>query len=101
MKNPFYLVMVLALLLTGSGAVAHARPRAGEAPQELQAALAAMGGRRVVTAIHALRLQAVGHRNMLEQSLRPEGPWWQDYSQLDEIRDFDSNSERVAQQHRG
>jgi hypothetical protein len=38
---------------------------------------------------------------MLEQSLRPEGPWWQDYFQLDGIRDFTSHSERVSQSHRG
>jgi hypothetical protein len=97
------LVLLTTSLLAGSGAVASAQSRAVDvAPRrELAAALAAMGGRQVLTSVHALRFEAVGHRNMLEQSLRPEGPWWQDYFQLDEIRDFDSDSERVEQQHRG
>jgi hypothetical protein len=60
-----------------------------------------MGGRAVVASVHALRLAGVGHRNLLEQSLRSEGPWWQDYIQLDVIRDFATDSERVVQQHRG
>jgi hypothetical protein len=77
-----------------------ARPD-GSARRELALALSAMGGRKVLSSIHALRFQAVGHRNMLEQSLRPEGPWWQDYIQLDETRDFDHDSERVIPQHRG
>jgi hypothetical protein len=93
--------LLATLLLAGSGAVASAQSRAVEARRELAAAFAAMGGRHVLASVHALRFEAVGHRNMLEQSLRPEGPWWQDYFQLDEVRDFDSDSERVAQQHRG
>jgi hypothetical protein len=90
-----------AVLVAGSGPAAHARPGAEDASRELAAAFVAMGGKDVVSSVHALRLQAVGHRNMLEQSLRPEGPWWQDYMELDVIRDFDSDSERVTQQHRG
>ncbi|MGH8201013.1 MAG: hypothetical protein ACREVO_11755 [Steroidobacteraceae bacterium] len=101
MRDPIALVILVAVLVAGSAATAHERPRAGDAPGELAAALAAMGGGQVLASVHALRFEAVGHRNMLEQSLRPEGPWWQDYMQLDEIRDFDSDSERVVQQHRG
>ena len=101
MKKSLHLLALSAVLATASGAVADPRSPGGNAHRELTAALAALGGEEVVTSVHALRLQAVGHRNMLEQSLRPEGPWWQDYMQLDVIRDFDSDSERVAQQHRG
>lgn len=71
------------------------------ARRELQAAIAAMGGAQALASVHALKLDAVGHRNMLEQSLRPSGPWWQDYFQLDELRDFATQSERVSQRHRG
>lgn len=71
------------------------------ARSEVDAAIAAMGGAQVLASVHAVRFDAVGHRNMLEQSLRPDGPWWQDYFQLSETRDFATHSERVAEQHRG
>lgn len=94
-------LLALSAVLAGSVPVVHAQSTASDAPRELAAAFAAMGGRGVVSSVHTLRLQAVGHRNMLEQSLRPEGPWWQDYMQLDVTQDFDTDSERVTQQHRG
>ncbi|MGH8199878.1 MAG: hypothetical protein ACREVO_05865, partial [Steroidobacteraceae bacterium] len=100
MRNPVLVALTVALL-AGSGGIAHARSHAGDASRELAAAFEAMGGKGVVASVHALRLEAIGHRNMLEQSLRPEGPWWQDYVQLDVIRDFATDSERVVQQHRG
>ncbi|GEM_PF-301207 len=74
---------------------------ADAAHREVKAAIAAMGGEQTLRSVHSLAFSAVGHRNMLEQSLRPDGPWWQDYFQLDEIRDFDHDSERLTQQHRG
>ena len=101
MKAHLRALLLVAALVANSGGVVLAQTRAGDPRLELGAALAAMGGRKVLASVHILRLEAVGHRNMLEQSLRPAGPWWQDYFQLDELRDFDSGSERVAQQHRG
>lgn len=68
---------------------------------ELQDAIQAMGGEATLKSVHSLQISAVGHRNMLEQSLRPDGPWWQDYFQLTEIRDFVGKRERVTSQHRG
>ncbi|HEX5461681.1 MAG TPA: hypothetical protein VFX20_17090 [Steroidobacteraceae bacterium] len=100
MKHPFPVALIVALF-PSFGGIAHARAHAGDASRELSAALAAIGGRDVVSSVHALRLEAVGHRNMLEQSLRPEGPWWQDYMQIDVVRDFATDSERVLRQHRG
>jgi hypothetical protein len=96
-----------ALSLTFAlGAVALGNPLSAHedaltAHHVLSAAMAAMGGERVLTSVHSLELDAVGHRNMLEQSLRPDGPWWQDYFQVDEIRDFASCRERVTPRHRG
>ena len=101
MRTPIHLLALSAVLLAGTGLAAQARAGSADTARELAAAFAAMGGKGAVSSVHALRLQAVGHRNMLEQSLRPEGPWWQDYVQLDVIRNFDSDSERVTQQHRG
>lgn len=102
MRTTIHLIILTIVLTTVSGVgVTQARSRGADAHRELATALTAMGGRGVLTSVHTLRLEAVGHRNVLEQSLRPEGPWGQDYFQLDEIRDFDSDSERIAQQHRG
>ena len=93
------LPLALAAIALGGPISGHAD--ALTARHELAAAIVAMGGERVLTSVHSLQLDAVGHRNMLEQSLRPDGPWWQDYFQVDEIRDFAGHRERVTQRHRG
>lgn len=71
------------------------------ARQEVTAAITAVGGEELLASVHSLEFDAVGHRNMLEQSLRPDGPWWQDYFQRMEIRDFANHRERVTESHRG
>ena len=71
------------------------------ARDEIRQAIQAMGGEGVLKSVHGLQFSAIGHRNMLEQSLRPDGPWWQDYIQLTEIRDFQGKRERVSGLHRG
>ena len=100
--NPSYAILPLIAMMTigfCNPVVSHAEDVA--ARRELRAAITAIGGERVLASVHALELHAIGHRNMLEQSLRPGGPWWQDYFQLDEVRDFATRSERVNQRHRG
>jgi hypothetical protein len=58
-------------------------------PQRLVTqALDAMGGEDRLRAIRSMRYESIGHRNMLEQSERPEGPWFQDYEQTSEVLDF-------------
>lgn len=71
------------------------------ARDEIRQAIQAMGGEGVLKSVHGLQFSAIGHRNMLEQSLRPDGPWWQDYIRLTEIRDFQGKRERVSGLHRG
>lgn len=93
--------MFLTIGATGLCGVATAHPDAGVARREVMAAVKAMGGEPVLSSVHGIEFDAVGHRNMLEQSLRPDGPWWQDYFQLSEVRDFTARSERVDSQHRG
>ncbi|MCP3099909.1 hypothetical protein LZ198_13620 [Myxococcus sp. K15C18031901] len=62
---------------------------AGDAPARLQvqAAAQAMGGEARLRALPALRIQGIGHWNLLEQSERPTPPWLVSYEQLDELRD--------------
>lgn len=101
MKSQFmiYPAIAAAVIAFCSPIAAHADVNG--ARHEVRAAIIAMGGEQVLHSVHSLEFQAVGHRNMLEQSLRPEGPWWQDYFQISEVRDFTTRSERVSEQHRG
>lgn len=90
-----------AVAIVGGSTASPANGRKDDAHAAVMAAIDAMGGEQVLASVHSLEFDAIGHRNMLEQSLRPEGPWWQDYFQLDEIQDFSVQSERVTQLHRG
>lgn len=54
----------------------------------LHASLAAMGGEQKIRDLKGIHFTAVGHRNFLEQSERPEGPYIVDYEQIDEWRDL-------------
>jgi hypothetical protein len=74
---------------------------ADPAHTEVQAAIQAMGGEDVLKSVHSLQFSAVGHRNMLEQSLRPDGPWWQDYYQETVTRDFQGQRLRMSSLDRG
>jgi hypothetical protein len=56
--------------------------------------LVQMGGEANVRAIQSVRFKAIGHRNELEQSERPEGPYIVEYDQISESRDFATNSLR-------
>lgn len=59
-----------------------------EAQQLVQAAMRAMGGENSLNSIQVVTFKGIGHRYMLEQSERPEGPWLLDYFQINETRDF-------------
>lgn len=100
-KRAYPICLLPATLAIGIGNPMPARAHDLNARRDLQAAMSAMGGEQVLASVRRLELRAVGHRNMLEQSLRPKGPWWQDYFQVDEIRAFSDHSERVTEQHRG
>lgn len=101
MKAGVYLGSLLVLVAIGFCSTAAAANKTDTARREVMAAIEVMGGEQVLASVHSLEFGAVGHRNMLEQSLRPDGPWWQDYFQIAEIRNFATRSERVSQQHRG
>ncbi|MEP7005344.1 MAG: hypothetical protein ABI810_05140 [Sphingomonas bacterium] len=77
-----YLLLAFAAL---TAAAAQAADPA--ATSLLHQALAAQGGEARLRAVGALRWTAVGYRNMLEQSERPEGPYIVEYQTLSEIHD--------------
>ena len=82
---------ILALLFALHSARHPATPRSADsttAAALVMKAIDAMGGEARLRAIHSLRYESIGHRNMLEQSERPEGPWFQDYGETIEVFDF-------------
>jgi hypothetical protein len=80
-----HLRILLALLLPAS--LSHATTPAQEGRRWIDEATQAMGGQRL-GAIRAVRFHAMASRNMLEQSIRPEGPWIVDVQSLDLTLDF-------------
>ncbi|WP_164013263.1 hypothetical protein [Pyxidicoccus trucidator] len=73
------LVSFLLLALPALAADDGARAR-------VQAAAEAMGGEARLRALSSLRIQGLGHWNLMEQSERPAPPWLVMYEQVDELR---------------
>ena len=79
--------LMVALTLWPSPQFANT-PDQKDAQQLVKGAIRAMGGESLLRSINAISLKGIGHRYMLEQSQRPEGPWLLDYFQITETRDF-------------
>ena len=60
----------------------------------LHLALDAQGGERKLREIRSVQWEAVGYRNELEQSERPEGPYITDFLSISETDDFEHNRYR-------
>lgn len=69
-------------------AAAPAAPVPARAAHELDAAIAAMGGTKVLRGIERVHLEARVYRRLLAQSERPEGPWVPEFSRVDQRADF-------------
>jgi hypothetical protein len=78
------LSIVLALVFQASPA-----PRA-DAQAVIRQAIDAMGGEPRLRGLHAVKIDAIGHSYLIDQSERPEGPWVTDYNQRNELRDLDA-----------
>lgn len=80
------LVVTLALLLPPclSGQSDSAR-----AHNYLNEAVKQMGGEGALRGLKTVRFEAVGHRNMLEESERPEGPYIVEYDRITQLRDLE------------
>jgi hypothetical protein len=57
------------------------------AKDDVRAALAAQGGEEKLRALKNITFDAVGYRNMIEQSERPEGPYVTEFDHISEIHD--------------
>ena len=66
-----------------------AAPAAPTAKDLLHNALLQMGGEDQIRAVRTVRFTAMGHRNMLEQSERPEGPYIVEYDEISQSRDLE------------
>lgn len=71
------------------------------ARSQVRAAAEAMGGEARLRALTSLRIQGIGHWNLVEQSERPEPPWLTMYEQLDETRDLRRGRLRQRSEGRG
>ena len=90
--------IVCVLLLTSAATLAAQEKSAADI---LRRSLDALGGESNLRSIHIVSFNAVAHRNALEQSIRPEGPWFVDYQQILETRDLDRNQLRDDIESRG
>jgi hypothetical protein len=62
---------------------------ADDARTVVQQAIDAMGGEARLRQIRVVKVEAIGHRYLLDQSERPEGPWIAIYEQRIELRDLE------------
>ena len=58
------------------------------AAELLHESLRQMGGEDVLRQLHTVRFKAMGYRNAVEQSERPEGPYIVEYDRVSESRDL-------------
>jgi hypothetical protein len=90
----------LLLVILMANAVVFAQGNLG-ASDIMRRSIDAVGGEEILRSLHTVSFKAIGHRSALEQSIRPEGPWFVDYQQIQEIRDFDQNRLRDDIESRG
>jgi hypothetical protein len=86
-RMPLRFALLLSCLACASAIAADA-PRDPRAAQLLQASMRAMGGCDLLRSIDAVEIAANARRSMVEQSIRPEGPWIEDLYRLDATLDF-------------
>lgn len=82
MNRTSRLLPIILLCLPALGSAADAASTA-----LLRTALAAQGGEAVLRAVKTVSFESSGYRNMLEQSERPEGPYFVEFLELRELHD--------------
>jgi glyoxylase-like metal-dependent hydrolase (beta-lactamase superfamily II) len=82
----------IRVLIVSMALISVARPQwqtRNSAADLLHTALAAMGDEQKIRDLKTIHITAVGHRNLMEQSERPEGPYIVEYAHIDEWRDLE------------
>jgi hypothetical protein len=87
-------ITLVAILTAPTGLSARLNDPSTNAVSLARKALDAMGGEQKLRNMETIIFKAIGHRNMLEQSERPEGPYVVEYEEISEARDFKTNSLR-------
>lgn len=82
-------IRVLILFMSMISTAWPQEPARNNAADLLHDALTAMGGEQKIRELKTLHLNLVGHRNLLEQSERPEGPYIVEYDDINEWRDVE------------
>lgn len=92
-----FLVLLFAVLFAPS----HLHAAQVDARALVRSAAAALGGVERLRAIRVIRVEGIGHRYLVEQSERPEGPFLLQYEQMSELRDAAGGRLRQEYQQRG
>src|SRR5579863_2986713 len=71
-----------------------------DAQRAVHTALDEMGGEANLRNLKSVRFQAMGHRNLLEESERPEGPYIVEYDEISEIHDLEHSRFRQTKASR-
>lgn len=100
-------VLLAAAMAAGGSAAAKATPPGPSKPGTEAPARAlvlkmidGMGGAERLKGIRSIRTKSVGYYHHMEQSERPEGPWIVNYTQVNELRDFERARLRHEEQSR-
>jgi hypothetical protein len=83
--RPLVSLLLFAILSRGVSAA----PGSRTAADLIHEALRQMGGEDKLRQLRTVRFEAMGYRNALEQSERPEGPYIVEYDRISESRDLE------------
>lgn len=87
-------LLFVLILISCAPPIFGSESTSASAREIVQYAMTQMGGRGGLESIRTVRFEAMGHRNMLEQSERPEGPYIVEYDEISQSRDLERGSFR-------
>jgi glyoxylase-like metal-dependent hydrolase (beta-lactamase superfamily II) len=99
MRKTLSLLFISLFLVTFSSPTTHAAD--DRAREWVRHAADALGGVEALRAIRVVGVEGIGHRFLVEQSERPEGPLLLQYEQMRELRDAANVRLRQEYQQRG
>jgi hypothetical protein len=95
MSNSKQLVVFFIFLASAAHGL-DSQPTAN-ARKYIEGAIVGMGGQAALENLKIVRFAAVGYRDMVEQSERPEGPYVVEYDEISEVRDLEHRRFRRTQ----